>query len=68
MLIIAYYLRNFSAIELQEFDTINLKIKEKYDAYEQKQLAREKRKRLIGAGHLFKLSLTDRFLMCAPVG
>ena len=57
------HFRNFSGLELQEFDTLNLKIKEKYDAYEQKRLAREKRKRSIGTGHPFKRSLTDRFLM-----
>jgi len=57
------HFRNFSGLEVQEFDTLNLKIKEKYDAYEQKRLAREDRKRAVGAGHPFKLSLTDRLLM-----
>jgi hypothetical protein len=57
------YFRNFSGIELTEFNTINLKIKEKYDAYEGKRLARVDRKRAFGAGHPFKLSLTDRLLM-----
>ncbi len=55
--------RNFSGLEVQEFDALNLKIKEKYPAYEQKRLSRENRKRKIGAGHPFNLSLTDRFLM-----
>jgi len=40
-----------------------LKIKERYNAFEQKRLFRADRKRKIGAGHPFKLSLTDRFLM-----
>jgi len=55
--------RNFSGLELQEFDTLTSKIKEKYDSFEQKRLARENRKRAVGAGHPFKLSLTDRLLM-----
>lgn len=55
--------RNFSGLEVPEFDALNLKIKDKYPAFEQKRLAREDRKRRIGAGHPFNLSLTDRFLM-----
>jgi hypothetical protein len=55
--------RNFSGLEVQEFDTLNSQIKEKYPAFEQKRLSRENRKRKIGAGHPFNLSLTDRFLM-----
>ena len=57
------HFRNFSGLNLQEFETLNLKIKEKYPAYEQKRLSREDRKRAVGAGHPFKLSLTDRVLM-----
>ena len=55
--------RYFSGLELPEFDTLNSQIKEKYPAYEQKRLSREDRKRKIGAGHPFSLSLTDRLLM-----
>jgi hypothetical protein len=55
--------RNFSGLEVPEFDTLNLKIEEKYPAYEQQRLAREDRKRAIGAGHPFNLPLTDRLLM-----
>ena len=55
--------RNFTGLEVPEFDALNSKMKGKYDAYEQKRLARENRKRGIGAGHPFKLSLTDRILM-----
>ncbi len=55
--------RNFSGLELQEFDTLTLKIKEKYNAYEQKRLQREDRKRAVGAGHPFNLPLTDRLLI-----
>jgi hypothetical protein len=55
--------RYFSGLELPEFDALNSNIKEKYSAYEQKRLTRENRKRKIGAGHPFNLSLTDRSLM-----
>jgi len=57
------HFRNFSGLELQEFDTVNLKVKEKYPDFEQKRLQREDRKRAVGAGHPFNLSLTDRVLM-----
>ena len=55
--------KNFTGLEVAEFDALSSKIREKYGAYEQKRLAREDRKRDIGAGHPFKLSLTDRLLM-----
>src|SRR4030066_136728 len=57
------HFRNFSGLEIEEFDALNIKIKEKYASYEQKRLSRENRKRKIGAGHPFNLSLTDRLLM-----
>lgn len=55
--------RSFSGIEVPEFDALNLKVEERYPAYEQKRLERPDRKRGIGAGHPFKLSLKDRLLM-----
>jgi hypothetical protein len=55
--------RNFTGLELQEFDSLNSKIEEQYSVYEQKRLARKDRKRNIGAGHPFNLPLTDRLLM-----
>lgn len=55
--------KNFTGLEVAEFDALTSKIKEQYNAYEQKRLAREDRKRAVGAGHPFKLSLTDRLLM-----
>ena len=55
--------KNFTGLEITEFDTLTSKIQEQYNAYEQKRLTREDRKRSIGAGHPFKLSLTDRLLM-----
>src|SRR4030043_154949 len=57
------HFRNFSGLQLQEFETLNSKIEEKYLAYEQKRLAREDRKRAVGAGHPFTLTLKDRLLM-----
>jgi len=55
--------RYFSGLEVPEFDALNLEIKERYAAFEQKRLFRADRKRKMGAGHPFKLSLTDRLLM-----
>jgi len=55
--------RYFSGLELHEFDALNSKIKERHSAFEQKRLFRAYRKRAVGAGHPFKLSLTDRLLM-----
>ena len=55
--------RSFAGLEVAEFDALSSKIEESYDAFEQKRLSREDRKRKIGAGHPFKLPLTDRFLM-----
>src|SRR5665647_2914713 len=57
------HFRNFSGVELDEFNNLNLQVKEKYNAYEEKRLTRNNRKRAVGAGHPFKLSLTDRLLM-----
>lgn len=55
--------KNFTGLEIHEFDALSSKIEEKYDAYEEKRLARGDRKRTVGAGHPFKLSLTNRLLM-----
>jgi len=55
--------RYFSGLELHEFNALNLKIKERYTDFEQKRLSRADRKRRVGAGHPFKLPLTDRLLM-----
>ena len=57
------HFRNFSGLEVSEFNILNLQIKDKYPAYEQKRLQRKDRKRKVGAGHPFTLSLTDRLLM-----
>jgi hypothetical protein len=55
--------KNFTGLEVAEFDVLTSEIREKYDVFEQKRLSRGDRKRGIGAGHPFKLSLTDRLLM-----
>ncbi|NLE05352.1 MAG: transposase [Crenarchaeota archaeon] len=57
------HFRTFSGLEITEFDTLNIAIKEKYPAFEHKRLQRQDRKRKIGAGHPFILPLTDRLLM-----
>ena len=57
------YFKNFSGLEIQEFETLNAQIKDKYSAFEAKRLQREGRKRKVGAGHPFTLPLTDRLLM-----
>jgi hypothetical protein len=57
------HFRNFSGLTVQEFEALNLKIEEKYTAYEQKRLQRENRKRAIGAGHPYSLILKDRLLI-----
>jgi hypothetical protein len=43
--------------------SLNSQIKAKYPAFEQKRLQRKNRKRAVGAGHPFVLSLTDRLLL-----
>lgn len=55
--------KNFTGLEVPEFDALNSKIRQKYNSYEEKRLARGDRKRTVGAGHPFKLSLTERLLM-----
>ena len=55
--------RLFTGLDVSEFDTICERIKPRYDEYERKRLSREDRKRDVGAGRPFKLSLRDRLLM-----
>jgi hypothetical protein len=43
--------KNFTGLEVPEFDALSLKIQEKYNAYQKKRLARDDRKRTVGAGH-----------------
>jgi hypothetical protein len=55
--------RTFTGLEVSEFDSLHSKIEPKYEEYERKRLSRPERKREIGAGNQFKLSLRDRLLM-----
>jgi len=55
--------RTFTGLEVSEFDSLHSKIESKYEEYERKRLSRPERKRKIGAGNQFKLSLRDRLLM-----
>ena len=55
--------RSFTGLEVSEFDSLYSKIESKYEEYERKRLFRPERKREIGAGNQFKLSLRDRLLM-----
>jgi hypothetical protein len=57
------HFRNFSGLEVSEFNTLNNQITTRYSAFEEKRLQRNDRKRAVGAGHPFVLSLTDRLLM-----
>ena len=55
--------RRFTGLEVNEFDALYNKVQENITAYEEKRLHKVDRKRKIGAGHPFKLSLRDRLLM-----
>jgi hypothetical protein len=55
--------KSFTGLEAPEFDAVYTAIQESYAAYEEKRLHREDRKRKIGAGHPFKLTLKDRLVM-----
>jgi len=55
--------KSFTGLEVPEFNQIYDKVHSNYDAYEQKRLDREDRKRKVGAGHPFKLPLQERLLM-----
>ncbi|MCL2134904.1 MAG: hypothetical protein FWH37_05040, partial [Candidatus Bathyarchaeota archaeon] len=57
------HFKNFSSLTLQEFNTINQTLNEKYTTHQQKRLQRPNRKRNIGAGHPFTLNPTDQLLM-----
>jgi len=55
--------RSFTGLEVSEFDSLQMELESTYDEYEEKRLSRRDRKRRIGAGRPFKLSLKDRLLM-----
>jgi hypothetical protein len=55
--------KSFTGLEVPEFDALDTKTQDSHASYEEKRLHRDDRKRKIGAGHPFKLSLKDRLLM-----
>ena len=57
------HFKTFTGLTLQEFNTLNQQIHQKYAQYEQKRLQRTNRKRATGAGQPFKLDLTNRRLI-----
>ncbi len=54
--------RSFTGLEVDEFDSLHLKVDEVHPSFEERRLSRKDRKREVGAGHPFKLSLRDRLL------
>jgi hypothetical protein len=55
--------RSFTGLEVDEFDSLYSKVDGVHPSFEERRLSRKDRKREIGAGHPFKLSLRDRLLM-----
>ena len=55
--------RSFTGLEVDEFDSLYSKVDGVHPSFEERRLSRKERKRDIGAGHPFKLSLRDRLLM-----
>ena len=56
--------RTFTGLEVSEFDSVCEEVESRYYDYERERLSqREDRKRRVGAGRPFKLSLEDRLLM-----
>jgi|SRR3972149_1148687 len=55
--------RSFTGLEVSEFDSLYGMVKPDYEESERARLSRSDRKRTIGGGGKFKLSLRDRLLM-----
>jgi hypothetical protein len=56
--------RSFTGLEVSEFDSVCEEVESRYYDYERERLSqREDRRRRVGAGRPFKLSLEDRLLM-----
>ncbi|MCL2691803.1 MAG: hypothetical protein FWE56_06100, partial [Candidatus Bathyarchaeota archaeon] len=51
------HFKTFTGLTIEEFNTLNQQIHQKYAQYEQKRLQRTNRKRATGAGQPFKLDL-----------
>jgi transposase len=58
------HFRSFTGLDVEEFDSLYSKIEGAYPASEERRLSRDgKRKREVGAGRPFSLSLRDRLVM-----
>jgi hypothetical protein len=55
--------RSFTGLEVSEFDSLYERVRPDYEESERERLSRPNRKREIGGGGKFKLSLRDRLLM-----
>ncbi|MBI2185396.1 MAG: transposase [Thaumarchaeota archaeon] len=55
--------KSFIGLDVDEFDSLYEKVESGYVGYERQRLLRENRKRMLGAGRPFKLSLRDRLMM-----
>lgn len=55
--------KSFTGLDVSEFDSVYERVEQKYKELESIRLSRPDRKRAIGAGHPFKLTLRDRLLM-----
>jgi len=57
------HFQSFTGVTVQQFDFLSQKIESKYKDAEERRLSKRKRKRDIGAGHPFSLSVKNRILM-----
>ena len=55
----------FTGMTIDDFDLIIVDIKKEFKRTEEKRLSARKRKRSIGAGHPYSLSVKDRAIMMA---
>jgi hypothetical protein len=55
--------KTFTGLEVDEFDALYPKLEAANPSFEEKRLQRNNRKRKAGAGHPYKLTLKNRFLM-----
>jgi len=53
----------FTGLTPKEFDKIYTQLEQRYPQYEQKRLNKKKRKRAVGAGRPYKLTLKERMVM-----
>jgi hypothetical protein len=57
------HFQSFTGINIHQFDFLSQKIESEYRDAEERRLSKRKRKRDIGAGHPFSLSVKNRILM-----